>query len=260
MWTTQHPQLRRSALFAGAASLLPVLLGVQGGPAHAFGTTNSLGQHAEHERITRAALACPPGKPSDGSCFEPRSMDQLAGHTGTFGAVGSPDSDAALVPEAHCDNADYLARSDYPRTRQQATDQLIACVSALQSRFAQGIGAAAGTLGSDGKVAPAEVGLTTDCTFTLGAPGRGKCNGIEGFGRALHGVQDFYAHSNWTDKPDPGRPIGTGNPPASTSPCLLPSSASPPAGHPRPPRSPQTCPPAVSHSPPTARAASTTPP
>src|SRR5438034_9693398 len=58
--------------------------------AHAFGTINGLGQRAEHERITRAALACPPGVKSDGSCFEPRSIDQLAGHSGTFGGVGAP--------------------------------------------------------------------------------------------------------------------------------------------------------------------------
>jgi hypothetical protein len=30
-------------------------------PAEGFGTVNILGQRAEHERITRAALACKPG-------------------------------------------------------------------------------------------------------------------------------------------------------------------------------------------------------
>jgi hypothetical protein len=44
-----------------------------------------------------------------------------------------------------------------------------------------------------------------DCRF----PGdnRAKCQAIEGFGRALHGAQDFYSHSNWTDVADPNKPI-----------------------------------------------------
>jgi hypothetical protein len=46
-----------------------------------------------------------------------------------------------------------------------------------------------------------------------GVGGRAKCDAIEGLGRALHGAQDFYAHSNWSDEADPGRPIGTSNPP-----------------------------------------------
>ena len=36
---------------------------------------------------------------------------------------------------------------------------------------------------------------------------------IEGFGRALHGVQDFYSHSNWADERDPARAISITNPP-----------------------------------------------
>jgi hypothetical protein len=47
--------------------------------AGAFGTIRSLGQDAEHERITRRALACPPGAPSDNSCFEAMTLDELAG-------------------------------------------------------------------------------------------------------------------------------------------------------------------------------------
>ena len=42
------------------------------------------------------------------------------------------------------------------------------------------------------------------------APSAGS---IEGLGRALHGAQDFYAHSNWADEADPARPIGDDNPP-----------------------------------------------
>ncbi|MCA6092854.1 CinY protein [Streptomyces sp. SCA3-4] len=225
---------RRSALLMGAASLAaPALLTVQAGEAQAFGTINSLGQRAEHERITRAALACAAGTASDGSCFEARSIDQVAGHTGTFGAVGSPDSDEIFTPEAHCDDADYLTASGYPRTRQQASDQLIACISKLQGRFSQGVAAGSGTLNGDGTVSPGNSDLSTDCTFTGGVPGRGKCNAIEGFGRALHGVQDFYSHSNWADKADPNQAVGVNNPPglnmSGPAPLLSLKSGRPPA-------------------------------
>ncbi|MEV4443103.1 CinY protein [Streptomyces sp. NPDC049577] len=202
---------RRGALLLGTAALL--LTAVPAQPAQAFGTVNALGQHAEHERVTRAALACAPGARSDGDCFEPRSLAQLAGHDGTFGAVGAPDSDEALSAEAHCDNADFLALPGYPRTRAQATRQLQACVAKLQTRFRQGVTAAGGLLAADGAVAPRESDLAKDCTFTLGVPGRDKCEAVEGLGRALHGVQDFYSHSNWADRADPGRPAGKDNPP-----------------------------------------------
>jgi len=81
-------------------------------PAQAFGTLTLQG--AEHEMITQGALACAPGVARDGNCFEPRSIDQLAGHPGTFGAIGAPDVDEILDPAAHCDDADYLAVADYP--------------------------------------------------------------------------------------------------------------------------------------------------
>ncbi|MGK5729130.1 CinY protein [Streptomyces sp. URMC 124] len=210
-------------VFLGATALAaPMLMTVQAPPARAFGTVNTLGQHAEHERITRAALACPPGTPSDGSCFEPRSLDQMAGHSGTFGAVGAPDTDEIVSPAAHCDNADYLAQSGYARTRDQATKELLACVARLQTRFAEGVTAAGSTLDADGSVASRETDLAKDCTFTLGVPGRNKCEAFEGLGRALHGVQDFYSHSNWTDKADPGRPTGKDNPPGLNLPAPSP--------------------------------------
>src|SRR5438067_7273412 len=83
-----------------AALLLAAFLLYAPARGHAFGTINGLGQRAEHERIVRAALACPPGVKSDGSCFEPRSLDQLAGHAGTFGAVGAPDLNEFFTPTA----------------------------------------------------------------------------------------------------------------------------------------------------------------
>ena len=181
--------------------------------AHAFGTINSAGQRSEHERITRAALACAPGVPSTGDCFEPRSIDQLAGHAGTFGAVGAPDSDEIFVPEAHCDEADFLAIPGYPRTRAQADAALHGCVEHLRMRFHEARDRAEGVLNPDGSLKGPEVDLRTDCTFFLGIGGRAKCNALEGLGRALHGAQDFYSHSNWADEADPTQPISIDNPP-----------------------------------------------
>ncbi|SHK94535.1 CinY protein [Streptomyces yunnanensis] len=204
---------RRLPAFLATAAVTPALLLATARPADAFGTVNAFGQHAEHERITRAALACAPGVPSDGSCFEPRSLGQLAGHNWTFGAVGAPDSDEFLSSAAHCDNADFLDVTGYPQSRQQATEALRTCIAHLQARFRQGLAAAGGTLDVRGRVVASETELRRDCTFTLGLPGRAKCEAMEGFGRALHGVQDFYAHSNWTDRTDRSRPVSLVNPP-----------------------------------------------
>jgi len=53
---------------------------------------------------------------------------------------------------------------------------------------------------------------------------RAKCRTLEAFGRALHGAQDFYSHSNWADVADPSRAVGADNPPglhlAAPSPIL----------------------------------------
>ena len=106
------------ARLIASLAVASLLLGFPG-PASAFGTIEGGGQHREHERITRAAVACP-----GGDCFEPRSVDQLAGHGKGFGAVGSPDLTEVSNPAAHCDDADYLA-GDYPQTRDEATARLL---------------------------------------------------------------------------------------------------------------------------------------
>ncbi|MER5638977.1 vWA domain-containing protein [Kitasatospora sp. NPDC002227] len=211
----RHGRGRYTALLAVlgllGALLLPMLAAAP--KASAFGTINGMGQRSEHERITRAALACAPGVKSDGSCFEPHSIDQLAGHNGTFGAVGAPDNDEFLSSVAHCDDADYLNAPGYPQSRAQATAQLNACIAHLRSRFSEGIVAAAGLMDSDGELIGKEVDLHKDCTYTFGVSGRAKCNALEGLGRALHGAQDFYSHSNWTDDPvDPAK-VSITNPP-----------------------------------------------
>src|SRR4051812_48341624 len=191
----------------------------------AFGTINDpivLKQHNEHEIITRLAFQCPNDQKSDGNCFEPRSLDQLAGYhinvlgialvgTGINGAVGAPDTFDPLPegPEAHCDDADYLDIPGYPQSRAEANAKLQACVDHLRHRFRQAVGAADRLLDDRHRVRKEMVQLTSifgdrDCTFAFPGwqhddYGRAKCSIIEGFGRALHGIQDFYAHSNWAD-------------------------------------------------------------
>ncbi|KAK0715445.1 hypothetical protein B0H67DRAFT_645195 [Lasiosphaeris hirsuta] len=204
-----------------------------------FGTINApvIGQHNEHELITRLAFQCPDGAKSDGFCFEPRSLDQLAGHHlhvlgvpivggGFNGAVGSPDTLDPIPegPEAHCDDADFIDIPGYPRTRAEATATLQACVDHLRGRFRQAWGSAERLLDDKGAIRNAMVdlrlseGVKGDCSFAfasfqINAFGRAKCSALEGLGRALHGVQDFYAHSNWADRSDPARPISATNPP-----------------------------------------------
>lgn len=210
---------RKTAMMAALCVLALILLAPT--RAEAFGTIDGLGQRREHERITRAALACPAGTPSTGDCFEPKSIDQVAGKSGTFGAVGAPDSDEVFNAAAHCDDADFLS-GPYPRTRAQATEALLNCVRHLRNRFNGGVNAASGLLDTANRIRPSEVNLSPDCTFILGVPGRAKCNVIEGFGRALHGAQDFYAHSNWADERDATRPVSPSNPPGLNRPAPTP--------------------------------------
>jgi hypothetical protein len=209
------PGIRATRRLAGTAPLLAVaLLATMAGQAHGFGTINGAGQHAEHERITRAALACPPGETSDGSCFEPLSLGQLAGTTGTFGGVGAPDRDEITDPDAHCDDADFLDRRGYPRTRAQATAVLDRCLTHLQARFSEAWIQAREIVpaGNPPAIVAAEVDIS-GCPFS-GRPGAtGKCDVMDQFGRALHGAQDFHSHSNWNDRADSSEPIGVDNPP-----------------------------------------------
>ncbi|MEV0901838.1 CinY protein [Actinoplanes sp. NPDC049802] len=202
------------SLLAAAALLVP-------DPAGGFGTVDGGGQHREHERITRAALACADGRrPGDG-CFAPATLSQLAGEGRGFGAVGAPDRTEVNVPAAHCDDGDFLS-GGYPRTRDQATAAIAACVEHLRGRFRQAVRGAAGLLGPHGRILEAEVRLDGGCLLVEHGEQRAKCTVLEEFGRALHGVQDFYAHSSWADEADPARPIGPANPPGLNLPAPSP--------------------------------------
>ena len=132
----------------------------------------------------------------------------LAGDKGTIGAIGVPDIPPEDAP-AHCDDADYLPGVDPPERRSAATLQLQRCWAHLRRRFNQGVRAAGAMLDAKDRIRPRAVNLSrSSCTFVFRVPWRAKCNALEGFGSALHGVQDFYSHSNWADEADGTRPIG----------------------------------------------------
>ncbi|KAK4199181.1 hypothetical protein QBC40DRAFT_85353 [Triangularia verruculosa] len=221
---------RSSALAAGLVGLTPLTA--------AFGTINEpviLGQHNEHEMVTRLAFQCPSGQKSDGVCFEPRSLDQLAGYhrevmgvalpgAGFNGAVGAPDTLDPVPegPEAHCDDADFVDIPGYPQSRKKANRNLQKCVDHLRARFKQAWVSAEMLVDERRRIRPGEVELSNpfggDCSFAfpslqVNVFARAKCSTLEGFGRALHGVQDFYSHSNWADETDKSQPISETNPP-----------------------------------------------
>ncbi|KAF2397155.1 hypothetical protein EJ06DRAFT_533341 [Trichodelitschia bisporula] len=203
----------------------------------AFGTVNEplrIGQHCEHERLTRAALGCPPGRPfSDAVCFEDLSLMQIAGTSGPDGhigrgfngAVGAPDTLDPVPegPHAHCDNADFFDHGawgldgKYPRSRAQATETLQACIDHLRTRMMEGLDAAEKIVDDHTRINEGDVDIrAAHCVFSfpdlqLHLFSRGKCSALEGLGRALHGVQDFWAHSNWGDRAV--APFGLDNPP-----------------------------------------------
>jgi hypothetical protein len=90
--------MRRRRLTVLPLVLLVKWTVVPQGSAAAFGTIGTGGQNREHERITRAALACAGDGGAEPNCFAPKTMDYLAGHDREFGAVGAPDNDELSNP------------------------------------------------------------------------------------------------------------------------------------------------------------------
>jgi hypothetical protein len=168
------------------------------GNAFGFGTVNMLGQQAEHEQITRTALGCHSNNSTlakEGLCFQSKSLDELAGTKGRFGAVGAPDNPANRElnkSEAHCDNS-----------------KLLECRAYIHTKINLAV-AAARPLLRNGRIDDSQIPTRISCTY-LRQRGRAKCNVLELLGSALHAAQDFYAHSNWADEAAPG-PITKANP------------------------------------------------
>lgn len=189
-----------------AAALCAVGLSGIATHAHAFGTIHGLGQSAEHEKITRLAL-----KPFR---LGPKTMAEIAGKRGTFGAVGAPDNPArGLITRdyAHCDNGDFLALPGYRHGRAAAAKALGACRAWIFRQMRNAVLAAGAILDRKGEIRSSQIPTIVGCAYS-GAPGRAKCNVLEALGLAFHAAQDFYSHTNWTDVAAPG-PVTLTNPP-----------------------------------------------
>lgn len=181
--------------------------------AFAFGTIHGLGQNAEHERITRHALGGPCTVGFNGlPCFEPESLDMLAGKKGTVGAVGLPDVTMITDPKAHCDMGDYLDVPGYPQSRAAAQSHLSECRAWMKAKLDEAVRDAAALVDAKGNIDDSQIPTMVACSFGTGK-GRAKCNVLEDFGILLHASQDFYSHTNWTDRNDSSAPVGPENPP-----------------------------------------------
>lgn len=197
----RHSLVFAAVLFAVVAVLIPE-------PAFTFGTINAGVQNAEHEKITRLGLA--------GFNIGAKTIDEIAGKTGTFGAVGSPDVRLIFQKSAHCDGGDFLAVAGYPQTAAGAAANIVACRKWIFSKLDEAVTDAKGLL-SEGTLDKLSYGKIP-CIYS-GKKGRAKCNVLEDLGVALHTAQDFYAHSNWADAAAPGA-ITPGNPPGLNQPGI----------------------------------------
>ena len=203
---------RRAALGAITALAACLPLAVLPSTALAFGTIQGkLGQSSEHEKITRLALK--------DAAFGPNTLDQLAGKTHAFGAVGVSDiPGGGLFSEskAHCDNGDFLDVPGYPQSRADAAKALKVCRDWIMLNLNKAVTDAGELVALDLSInAPTVPLLTSDCVFS-GDRGRAKCNVLGDIGLAYHTSQDFYSHSNWTDSAADGaidetNPPGLGN-------------------------------------------------
>lgn len=181
--------------------------------AFGFGTIRSLGQDAEHERITRQAFACGKGIAAD-DCFEKDTLDMLAGKKGSFGAIGVPDSGPMIFqPKTHCDGGDYLDVAGYPQSKADANKHLSDCRAWMVEKLDEAVKDADALVDANGKINDSEIPTMISCVFAGGKKGRAKCNVLEDLGILMHASQDFYSHTNWVDQADKSKPAGPENPP-----------------------------------------------
>ena len=189
-------------------------------PARAFDPFPVAGGPGEHTRLLEAALGC--GGQDRPDCWTPPALDRLQP------ALRRPDITAITVwNPAHCDGGDPPADGEAVRGR-RGPAALFACRDWIRSELAAAVRAADRLVDSRG-VAKRVRG--TCGTFLLGDPDA-LCAVDHHFGRALHAAQDFYSHTNWTDRPLPAaevslaRPQGLGG--TGPIPWLAPQDAGPP--------------------------------
>ncbi len=200
-----------------------------------FGTIDGFGWREEHMRITMAALSCDTQFETDSKpdpCFATNTLSNLAGARNAWGGVGAADNLSVHFSGGpdwwHCDGADYFNKPSYPRTRGQATKKLDECRNFAQAMLGDGLGAGSSidpncrsnqnkgllTYRCEGVVEvahkmlpldeisqPGWAGPLSGCSFNgaFTRKSRTKCLILQQFGYALHTIQDFYAHSNFTD-------------------------------------------------------------
>ena len=204
-----------------APALVFVVLGgllIPSGPAGAFGTVHALGQNAEHEMITRV-LSCFSQKQAPTPCFRKRSMNILAGESGSFGAVGSPDIPPYLFgrPYNHCDDGDYnvIGAASYPKTEAEAHQQLLSCIKWAQTRISWAVYWSRLLL-SNGTINFQQARTDQSCKLPNDVDGfdvNAKCAILNELGRAMHAAEDFWSHSNWADHANPKEPVSASNQP-----------------------------------------------
>ncbi len=158
---------------------------------------NNLG--SEHQKITRSAL----------KELEPLTLSALAGAGSNTGAIGFPDTTQGGLTgraEAHCLGGDHAEGiSGAVPTREAAQAALDACRTFIRANLEKAVELA-------GKLAtPAAEDTGLDCRFGSQEQSA-KCRIIEHLGLALHATQDFYANSNWVDRPSEA-PASVDNPP-----------------------------------------------
>ncbi len=195
-------------------SLLMLL--ASGSSVFSFGTISYLGQNSEHERITRRAYANP-ASPSSRLFVQPRTLDLLAGRSGTFGAVGYPDdlsNGMNLISQAHCDDGDFLPTPGYPQSRTAARGHITKCIGWMNKYFRLAVATAAAIVDQNLRINAAETDISDpDCVTRNNAGLSAKCRVLTNFGIMLHTAQDFYSHSNWVDIANSSAPVSPTNPP-----------------------------------------------
>ncbi|MDO8188897.1 hypothetical protein Q7L71_25055, partial [Conexibacter sp. CPCC 205706] len=241
----RSPRPRRALGRAGriVAGLLVgvAAVAVPASSAQAFGTVwGILGQHSEHERVTRLGLQCG-GTVQAPECFQPVSLDNLAGKRGSFGAVGAADNIPLHLHRDrdywHCDNSDWVAetlhgiRGRYGQSDTDAHRRLYQCIQWGRDKLygtseigggsfppatpTWGAVPQARTLWKNRKPDTSNPGVgifSTTCTYNGTRGLRPKCNVLEPFGYVLHMAEDFYSHTNWADYADPARRLSVQNP------------------------------------------------
>jgi hypothetical protein len=138
--------------------------------------------------ITRVALLCKgPNPKSDGGCFEPESIEELAGDLAEFGDMETPTSLGSWTGESER----LLKRAattlnSFPviltiLRGEVATQALQESVNHIRKRFSQGVSEALGLLDQKGLIddKKADVGIF-GCDFRGPPDDNTKCKSLQG--------------------------------------------------------------------------------